>query len=164
VISLSSIGQDKILQSLKSKDVDAYLTYPLQNKDLLKGLVNVLDVSSLPNFVKTPSQNRAKIEKQPVVIQANDPPKFSRPKAAEVRDVQSYDVLVAEDNEVNQMYVEYILQETSLRYKIVVNGEEAVEAFKSGKPKIILMDVSMPVMNGFEATRVIRNRFQKTVC
>ena len=157
VISLSSIGQDKILQSLKSKDVDAYLTYPLQNKDLLKGLVNVLDVSSLPNFVKTPSQNRVKIEKQPVVIQANDPPKFNRPKAAEVRDVQSYDVLVAEDNEVNQMYVEYILQETSLRYKIVVNGEEAVEAFKSGKPKIILMDVSMPVMNGFEATRVIRD-------
>ncbi|WP_252192782.1 response regulator [Rhizobium sp. CSW-27] len=69
---------------------------------------------------------------------------------------QGLDVLVAEDNEVNQIVFTQILQATGLRFHIVPNGEEAVAAWRSHRPALILMDVSMPVMNGHQATRRIR--------
>ncbi len=65
-------------------------------------------------------------------------------------------ILVAEDNEVNQIVVEQILLEAGQDYKIVDNGQVAVDAYKEQRPDLILMDVSMPVMNGLEATEAIR--------
>ncbi len=66
------------------------------------------------------------------------------------------DVLVAEDNEVNQIVFTQILQTTGWQFQIVRNGEEAVEAWRTHNPAVIVMDVSMPVMNGHQATQTIR--------
>jgi PAS domain S-box-containing protein len=66
------------------------------------------------------------------------------------------DVLVAEDNEVNQIVFTQILQTTGWLFQIVKNGAEAVEAWQKHHPAVILMDVSMPVMNGHQATQKIR--------
>ncbi|MBP2529206.1 PAS domain S-box-containing protein [Rhizobium sp. PvP099] len=66
------------------------------------------------------------------------------------------DVLVAEDNEVNQIVFTQILQMTGWLFQIVKNGAEAVEAWQKYDPAVIIMDVSMPVMNGHQATRKIR--------
>ncbi|WP_127521419.1 PAS-domain containing protein [Mesorhizobium sp. Z1-4] len=66
------------------------------------------------------------------------------------------DVLVAEDNEVNQLVFSQILGETDLAFELVGNGRLAVEAYKKHRPRMILMDVSMPEMNGHEATSAIR--------
>ena len=66
------------------------------------------------------------------------------------------DILVAEDNEVNQMVFAQILSGLGLSYRIAGNGRIAVEMHRSLKPKLILMDVSMPELNGFEATQAIR--------
>ena len=64
-------------------------------------------------------------------------------------------VLIAEDNESN-----YILYESMLsgNYELIHawNGEEAVELFEKEKPDIILMDISMPKMDGYEATTEIK--------
>jgi PAS domain S-box-containing protein len=68
------------------------------------------------------------------------------------------DVLVAEDNEVNQIVFTQILQGTNLTFLVVNNGQEAVNAWETHSPRIIMMDVSMPVMNGHDATRAIRSR------
>jgi CheY-like chemotaxis protein len=65
-------------------------------------------------------------------------------------------VLVAEDNDVNQIVFTQILQQTGLRFLIVGNGKKAVQAWEEYNPAIILMDVSMPVMNGHQATQAIR--------
>ena len=65
-------------------------------------------------------------------------------------------ILVAEDNEVNQIVVEQILLEAGQDYKIVDNGQMAVDAYQEQRPDLILMDVSMPVMNGLEATETVR--------
>jgi CheY-like chemotaxis protein len=67
------------------------------------------------------------------------------------------DVLVAEDNDVNQIVFTQILQATGLAFLVVGNGQEAIEAWEKLTPRIIMMDVSMPVMNGHEATRRIRD-------
>ena len=74
------------------------------------------------------------------------------------RSAEFVDVLVAEDNEVNQIVFTQILQGTGLSFLVVDNGEEAVAAWEQHTPRIIMMDVSMPVMNGHQATRMIRER------
>ncbi|WP_114389744.1 response regulator [Notoacmeibacter marinus] len=66
------------------------------------------------------------------------------------------DLLIAEDNEVNQMVMEQILENLPYSYEVVENGELAVEAFLKQRPQMVLMDVSMPKMNGLEATAHIR--------
>jgi CheY-like chemotaxis protein len=48
------------------------------------------------------------------------------------------------------------LQVTGLRFLVVQNGQEAVDAWRQLRPSLIMMDVSMPVMNGHQATRMIR--------
>ena len=71
-------------------------------------------------------------------------------------------ILVAEDNDVNQIVVEQILLEAGMDYKIVENGQRAVDSFKESTPDLVLMDVSMPVMNGLEATEAIRSLEEET--
>ncbi|HSM40578.1 MAG TPA: response regulator [Afifellaceae bacterium] len=65
-------------------------------------------------------------------------------------------ILVAEDNEVNQIVLEQILTEVGHSYQIVENGKLAVERYKELDPDLVLMDVSMPEMNGLVATQTIR--------
>ena len=86
------------------------------------------------------------------------PPPLAKAEPSEWPPAEFIDVLVAEDNEVNQIVFTQILQETGLSFLVVGNGEEAVEAWDRCAPRIIMMDVSMPVMNGHDATRAIRER------
>lgn len=66
-------------------------------------------------------------------------------------------VLVAEDNDVNQIVFEQILEGIGVDYRIVSNGQEAVAAWRAAVPDLILMDISMPVMNGLQAAQAIRD-------
>ncbi|MEO0329639.1 MAG: response regulator [Pseudomonadota bacterium] len=83
--------------------------------------------------------------------------KDSKPNK-ELDDIQgeTIDVLVVEDNEINQIVFRQILENLSYSYKIANNGAEGVTLFKRYSPLAICMDVSMPVMDGFEATEEIR--------
>ena len=69
---------------------------------------------------------------------------------------QQLDILVAEDNAVNQIVFTQILEGLPYKYEIADNGRKAFEAMKAKRPSVILMDVSMPEMNGLEATIAIR--------
>jgi CheY-like chemotaxis protein len=73
----------------------------------------------------------------------------------------SFDVLVAEDNETNQIYVKYVLDDLGVSYKVVSNGRAAVDQWRAHNPALILMDVSMPEMNGYQATGEIRRLSEK---
>lgn len=66
-------------------------------------------------------------------------------------------ILAAEDNGTNQLVLRSLLRRFDLDLRIVSNGREAVEAWASDRPDLILLDVQMPEMNGIEATLAIRS-------
>lgn len=65
-------------------------------------------------------------------------------------------ILVAEDNEMNRRVLSALLVNTGLDIDFVVNGAQAVKVYQEHAYDLIMMDVSMPVMTGIEATRAIR--------
>ena len=73
--------------------------------------------------------------------------------------IRGMHILLAEDNELNMEIAEFMLQNEGAVVTKAWNGQEAVELFKksrSGEFDVILMDIMMPVMNGYEATKMIR--------
>jgi signal transduction histidine kinase/ligand-binding sensor domain-containing protein/CheY-like chemotaxis protein/HPt (histidine-containing phosphotransfer) domain-containing protein len=67
-------------------------------------------------------------------------------------------ILVAEDNEINQLVIREFLTLAGITVEIANNGLEVLEFLKKNSFDAILMDMSMPVMDGFEATTLIRNQ------
>ena len=70
---------------------------------------------------------------------------------------KSFDILLAEDNEVNQRLAVKILQKYNHGVTVANNGQEALESVKAKRYDVILMDVQMPIMGGFESTKAIRD-------
>ncbi len=69
-------------------------------------------------------------------------------------------ILIAEDELMNYLYLEEVLSDTKIKIIWCKNGKEAVDLVASGKEKVdvILMDIKMPVMNGYEATKLIKEQ------
>ncbi len=86
---------------------------------------------------------------------AEGPRPTSAPAPADI-EIRPLRILVVEDNPVNQMFVCTLLRKWGHTVDAAENGELAVEAWRAGDHDVVLMDVQMPVLDGLEATRMIR--------
>ncbi|MDQ1336786.1 MAG: hypothetical protein QG552_3736, partial [Thermodesulfobacteriota bacterium] len=131
IIVLSSMGQRGDSDRCKEIGISGYLPKPIKQSDLLDAIMMTMGLPS---------------EETPTVI--------TRHKVYEER--ESFNILLAEDNLVNQTLAIKLLEKRGHRVTLASNGIEAVEAFKKGDFDLILMDIQMPEMDGFEATRHMR--------
>ncbi len=74
---------------------------------------------------------------------------------------ESLCVLAADDNKTNQLVLRTLLAEVGIEPRIVQNGQEAFDTWKSGSWDVVLMDIQMPVLDGISATRLIRDEEKK---
>ncbi|MER9688259.1 response regulator [Mesorhizobium sp. M0139] len=160
VVLLTSVDQVDFGKMVIDFGIAAHLTKPARSAILLGTVISAIQ--------KARAQiGKAQFVREPVVTQAAPtPPAFTvirgpvMPVAATLESTVTangpIDILIAEDNDVNQLVFGQILNGLGLSYRIASNGRTAVEMYRALRPKLILMDVSMPEMNGYEATRAIR--------
>src|SRR4030095_4182956 len=135
IMMLSSSGQRGDAARCRELGVAAYLTKPVMESELFSAIRHVLNVPAT-------AESRVEI--------------VTRHTLREERD--RYRVLLAEDNTVNQRLATRLLEKQGHSVVIAVNGRQAVAAFESEAFDLILMDVQMPELNGYEATGAIRER------
>ncbi|WP_292343958.1 response regulator [Mesorhizobium sp.] len=169
IIMLTSVDQSLASAAYRDLGIDAQLIKPARSSILLETLVATIQrhrhsTAATDPLVVTGAGPVHGLPPQPSQVQVSaatsnrallqPPPVRARPRPAGVE--RGLDILVAEDNEVNQLVFTQILGETGYHFEIVGNGRKALDAFGKLNPRMILMDVSMPEMSGLEATAAIR--------
>jgi CheY-like chemotaxis protein len=89
-------------------------------------------------------------------VDAVAPKEVLRPVTGQQPGQPHYRILVADDNEDNRELLEHMLDAVGFEVQGATNGEEAIQEYEAWHPHLILMDMRMPVMDGFEAIKRIR--------
>ena len=100
----------------------------------------------------------------PFKIDLNSDKREEKKDVSDGKSIKGLHILLAEDNELNMEIAEFVLQNEGAVVTKAWNGQEAVERFKKSEPgefDAILMDIMMPVMNGYEAAKTIRSMDRK---
>ncbi|MBV2185170.1 MAG: response regulator, partial [Rhizobium sp.] len=160
--SMDMVGDERIFQQL---NVQAHLMKPARASLLRSAIVDVVRAARLGKPLGMAGTGArpvspARGDRRSLAAPTGGPAPVRSAGAAR-RDTglpvrSGCDVLVAEDNEVNQIVFRHILQSTELSHRIVGNGREAIVAWRAHNPRLIMMDVSMPILNGHQAARTIR--------
>ncbi len=135
IVLLSSLGQRGDAARCRQLGVAAYLTKPVGESELLETIQRVLC---------KPSQ------------EALTPVLLTKHSLRESR--QKLSILLAEDNRVNQQLAMRLLQKRGHDVVVAEHGREALAKLESHHFDLVLMDVQMPEMDGFEATAAIRDK------
>jgi signal transduction histidine kinase/CheY-like chemotaxis protein/HPt (histidine-containing phosphotransfer) domain-containing protein len=144
LVILTSLVQRGHAELARQAGFVAYLTKPVRHDQLSNCLKTVLGLSGLVS------------EEKPTAVTAPAPPLITRHTLAE--SLSAPRVLVAEDNLINQKLTVRMLEKLGYQSDVVENGHEAQAALGRASYIAILMDCQMPLIDGFEATRLIRQR------
>ncbi|MCC6204641.1 MAG: response regulator [Hyphomicrobiales bacterium] len=155
IVLLSSVDQMDLSRLVLDYAIAAQLTKPARSSILLGAIISAIQKArsktTPASHIHEPELTGISRPLQPESLAQVAPQPATRPLPVAI------DILIAEDNEVNQMVFAQILNGIiGLQYRIAANGRTALEMFRSLRPKLVLMDVSMPEMNGYETTRAIR--------
>ncbi len=136
IIMMTAFGKEEQRIKAQAAGINGYLTKPIYPSTLFDA---IMDGFGKEGF-KAPGR-----EKQ-----------FTTKASIYRKPLRGARILVAEDNPTNQQVAQAILEGAGMTVIIVNNGEEAVKAVQNASFDAVLMDIQMPRMNGYEATRKIR--------
>jgi CheY-like chemotaxis protein len=137
IMMLTSAGHLGDAARCRELGISAYLVKPIRQLELLQGICNVLNLAS---------QTKAPLVTRYTLREAG-----SRSR-----------VLLVEDNVVNQTLAVRLLEKRGYIVSVAGNGRQALATLKMKEFDVVLMDVQMPEMDGFEATAAIRDRERST--
>ena len=126
-------------------------------KQLVEGQKGKIDVESKVNVGSTFSFI---LDFKKTNVAAVLEPEITDLNTSDVKDIK---ILVVEDMELNQLLMKTLLDDFGFECEIAANGKIAIERLKEKEFDIILMDLQMPEMNGFEATEYIRKKMKSTI-
>ncbi len=139
IILLTSAGERGDASRCMSLGVAAYLLKPISQSVLLLAIAKVLQIQSGTTEIKS-------LVTQHSIRESN----------------RRLRILVAEDNPVNQKLARKVFEKMGHSITVAGDGKKALEAMEQGTFDLVIMDVQMPVMDGFEATTFIRNQEEGT--
>ena len=135
IMMLTSVGQRGDAARCRELGIAAYLIKPIAQSQLLDAILNVLGTRAQPA----------------------DEPRLNLITRHSLRENQrKLRILLAEDNAVNQKLASRLLEKRGHTVAVAGNGREALKVLEKQRFDLVLMDVSMPEMDGLEATRAIR--------
>ena len=136
IVIVTAYGREEIIQQANEIELDGFLHKPVSASMLFDTVMQTLGKEVGNQFGIS-----RKIEKTVEGMQA----------------IAGARVLLVEDNEINQQVAQEILQGAGLNVTVANDGQEGVEAARQNPYDAILMDIQMPVMDGYTASREIRN-------
>ncbi|EGB14375.1 multi-sensor hybrid histidine kinase [Pseudodesulfovibrio mercurii] len=134
IIMLTAYGQESIRRRAEEIGLDGYMLKPFNRSILFDTVMDALSGG---------------IESRARLTPRADP-------SGVPQNLRGAHVLLAEDNEINQQVAREILEGADIRVSIADNGRKAMEMALAGDFDAVLMDIQMPVMDGFKAVRGIR--------
>ena len=134
VIMVTAYGREELLTHIDRDEFDALLLKPFTPSRLHDTLLETLSTGLAD--APTPRKGTTVPAEAPLVGH----------------------VLLVEDNPINQQVARELLQGTGVTVEVAGNGQEALDRLEAGAYDLVLMDVQMPVMDGYDATRNLRRR------
>jgi len=140
VVMVTTYDNEEILHKLKDVKIDGFLSKPYTPSSLMDVSMIAKGFKEVANFNSASGNQIGKIDIPTAIIDAK--------------------VLLVEDNEINQEVASDLLEIAKVQVTIANNGQEGIEAIEQNNFDAVLMDLQMPVMDGYTATRQIRSQAQ----
>ncbi|MEO5377187.1 MAG: response regulator [Magnetococcus sp. DMHC-6] len=141
IILLTAFGKNTIQKSAEQSGIDMLVHKPVTRIHLFNAILEVFGFSSHKNLTDTHTE----------IAVLNE-------ELEAARKIGGARVLLAEDNFINQQVARELLERVGVQVEIVENGQEALNRLEHATFDVVLMDVQMPIMDGYTATRQIRSQ------
>ncbi len=166
-IGLTKVEQKKIFRAFSQADGSTTrdyggtglgLTISKQLVELMNGKIWVeSEYGQGSKFIFEIELEEAKESKKTVDFNI-EPTKVDSKLKKDINLLKNCKILLVEDNQINQEIITGLLENSKIELDIVSNGKEAIDKFQPNRYTLILMDIQMPIMDGYEATKLIRQK------